>query len=470
MSNAPTELGQVARETFDEELESVRALERCQRVVEHGVRAGADEAEAYATRSQSIAVRFEKGDLKLAQVDDGSSLGLRTFRGRRLGFASTNQGDARALERVAQDALALSTFAPPDEHNRLPAARAIAPRPSLVESELAATPVETVVELGRDFMVRVLAVDPRISVDSASCELSRVTHAVHSSRGVHACESDASISLQVMGMAIDGQDVGGFHYSGDSVRRFVDVAAAVERVIAQFSSVALGNLAAGPAESYSGPVLFSPDALLAVLISPVLSAASAIAVQRGRSALAGRLHQKIGVSALDIFDDPTDVTLGGAGAFDREGQPMSRFAIVERGVLAGYLYNGYAAGVEGRESTGHAKGGARSVPGLGVHAVVVSPGTGGDLPDMLRQLSRGLFVQRFSGTVDPASGDFSGVAKSARWVEGGKVVRAVRETLLSGNAFRLLASIASLSTVDERCMGAARAPFALVDGLTVTAG
>lgn len=457
-------------EAFDEVAQGERALERARRVVDEARRVGADEAEAYVTRSQTVAVRFEKGDLKLAQVDDGSTLGLRTFKDRRLGFASSNQSDARALQQVAADAVALAGFAVPDEHNRLPAARAIAARPSLVEPELAATSVETVVELAREFMSRATSVDKRISIDGASCDLSRVTHAVHSSRGVDASESDASLSLSVMGMAIDGDDVGGFHYAADSFRKLADVEPAMDRLVEQFTSVALGNLAAGPAETYTGPVLFSPDALLSVLISPVISAASAIAVQRGRSALGQKLGQSIAVSALDVVDDPTDVTLSGAGAFDREGQPTSRFAIVERGVLASYLYNGYAAAVEGRTSTGHAKGGARSVPGLGVHALVVRPGTGGDLDAMLRSLSRGLFVQRFSGTVDPASGDFSGVAKSARWVENGKVVRSVRETLLAGNAFRLLSSIATLSSVGERCMGASRAPFAIVDGVSVTAG
>lgn len=467
MSSAPTV---ASHEVFDERREGARLLERCQRVVECGVALGANEAEAYATRSQSIAVRFEKGDLKLAQVDDGSSIGLRTFKDQRLGFSSTNQGDERALEQVAHDALALSAFAPPDVHNRLPHARAIPQHASLVEPALAACDVDTAVEFGREFVARVRAVDRRLSIDSAACELSRVTHAIHSSRGVRAAQSDASISLQVMGMAIDGEDVGGFHYAGDSLRRLDDVAPAIERLIEQFATVALGNLAAGKAESYVGPVLLSPDALLAILISPLVSASSAIAVQRGRSALAGRIGERIGTSALHVHDDATDRSLGGAGAFDREGQPTTRFAIVENGVLSSYLYNAYAAAVSGTHSTGHAQGGARSVPGLGAHAVVVSAGDGGDAAAMLVRLRRGLFVQRFSGTVDPASGDFSGVAKSARWVENGVVVRPVRETLLSGNAFRALANVLSLSTSLERCMGAARAPFALVDGISVTAG
>jgi PmbA protein len=217
-------------------------------------------------------------------------------------------------------------------------------------------------------------------------------------------------------------------------------------------------------------VLFTPDAFADVFVAPLLSAASAIAVQRKRSPLAGKLGTAIAAPLFDVLDDPHERALAGAGSFDREGQPTARTPIVERGVLRSYLYNGYAAAVDGRASTGHAQGGARSVPGLGAHAVVVGAGDGGTRGDMLARLGRGLFVQRFSGTVDPASGDFSGVAKSARWVEGGRVVRSLKETLLSGNAFALLASVQALSTVRDRLSGASLAPYAIVDGVSVTAG
>ena len=129
-----------------------------------------------------------------------------------------------------------------------------------------------------------------------------------------------------------------------------------------------------------------------------------------------------------------------------------------------------AAAVDGRESTGHATGGARSVPGLGCHAIAVAPGHGGDPNELRRQLDRGLVVQRFSGSVDPASGDFSGVAKSARWVEGGEEQRSVRETLFSGNAFELLGRLIALSSIGEVVMGSAIAPWALIDDVSVTAG
>jgi PmbA protein len=89
---------------------------------------------------------------------------------------------------------------------------------------------------------------------------------------------------------------------------------------------------------------------------------------------------------------------------------------------------------------------------------------------MLASLGTGLLVQRFSGSVDPASGDFSGVAKSARWVENGVEVRPVRETLIAGNAFELIERILALSSHNEPLMGSGRAPWALLDDLSVTAG
>src|SRR5262249_46548545 len=214
--------------------------------------------------------------------------------------------------------------------------------------------------------------------------------------------------------------------------------------------IVLGNLGARPAESYTGPVLFAPDAFLELFVAPLVAAASAIAVQRGRSPLAGKLGQSIAAPALDVHDDPLDRQLAGAGAFDRDGQRCGKHAIVEGGVLRGFLYNTYAAAVEKRASTGHAAGTPRSVPGLGAHALAVAPGRAGGRADLEHALGRGLFVQRFSGTIDPASGDFSGVAKSSRWFEGGALAGPVRETLVAGNVFALLPRIAALSSTSER--------------------
>ena len=450
--------------SFDPTVEEARLLERAGELLGLARAAGADQAEVCAVRAESVGVRFEQGDLKLTTVDEGTTLGLRVLRGKSQGFASTNQSDADSLRTIAADANSLAAISPPDDAN-------VFPSPPPVETAgVAELPIGEIVECARELVSRTLAVDPRISIDKARLDVQRTSMVVRSSLGVRASESDAVIGLSLFGMAVDGDDVGGFDYWGDTVRDLGRLDEHVEETVQRFARAVLGNLDAGAAETYHGPVLFSPAAFLDIFISPLVSAASAVAVQRGRSALAGKLGESVAHASLTITDDPFDRRLAGAASFDREGVPTRRFPLLEAGVLTGLLYNGYAAAVEGRESTGHATGGARSVPGLGCHALSVAPGHGGDPDELRRLLDRGLLVQRFSGSVDPASGDFSGVAKSARWVEGGEEQRPVRETLFSGNAFELLGRLLALSSTSEVVMGSAIAPWALIDDVSVTAG
>ncbi|MFT5285451.1 MAG: PmbA protein [Planctomycetota bacterium] len=456
---------------FDPAQEEARLLERCEQLVDLAVANGADEAEAFGSFSQASCISFEKGDLKMAQADDGTSIGLRVFKDGKQGFTSTNQTEANSLEETAQNACMLAGFSVADEMNKLPAARPLRKDTgSLVQPAVGEFGLEDVIECGTEFVERVIARDDRIAIDKADATASRISVAVHSTQGVHLAESDASVGLSIFGMAIDGDDVGGFDYWGGNVRDLSRLPALADETVTRFSDAVIGNLNAGPAETYTGPVLFSPAAFLSCFISPIISASSAIAVQRGRSALAGKIGELISNVPLSIVDDPTDLLLAGAGRFDREGQPTNCFSIVEAGELRAYIYNAYAARVDGCESTGHGAGGARSVPGLSTHAIKVGPGSLGDSKAMLAALDKGLFVQRFSGTVDPASGDFSGVAKSARWVENGQVVRSLKETLISGNAFELLQQVVGLSSTTEAIFGSAQVPFALLDGVSVTAG
>ena len=455
---------------FDVEATERKLAERCREAVRLALAAGAQEAEAYATRGRETTVGMEKGDLQLARSSSSGALGLRVVLDGRLGFAASNRGDAGALERLAENAVGLARIAPPDEHNGLPPSRPLAPRLNLYREELGAFPVERAVEIAGELLQRTAGADPRVSVDSGNVSSRVGSAAIVSSTGVDAVDTDGMLGFQVFGMAIDGEDVGGFDVQGGSLRDVDALEPELDRAARAFLANVLGNLGVERAESYQGPVLFSPEAFQSVCVGPLIAASSSIAVQRGRSYLAGRVGEAVAHESLNLIDDPSDTELAGAATFDREGLPCTRFPIVEGGVLRSLLYNGYSARVDGVQSTGHAAGGTRAVPGIGTHAIVVEPGSGGDEQAMLERLGRGLYVQRFSGTTDAASGDFSGVAKSARWVEGGRIVRSVGETLLSGNSFAALAEDLHLSSERRNLFGSCRMPWALLSGISVTAG
>jgi PmbA protein len=443
--------------------------ERCRRMVDLARAAGADEAEAFASARHGSSVKYEKGDLKLVSSDEGAVVGLRVFKDKRAGFASTNQSDDSALEACVRDALATAAFAPAHEANVLPDARPWVERVAC-SREMAEADGELLLELGADLVRTTREKSAKFSLDGASADLSRGVQAVANSRGVLAHESDGLVSLSLMGMAIDGDEVGGFHYDSGAWRSLAAARAAARPMVEGVVDICLANLGARAATSYKGPVLFSADAFVDLFVAPLVAGSSALAVQRGRAPLAKLLGQAVASPLFTLRDAPHDLDLAGAAAFDREGVPTAAFDLVRAGVLQGWLHNAHSAAVGGTTSTGHARGGARGVPGLGPHALVVEAGEGGDESAMARALGRGLWVERFSGTVDPTNGDFSGVAKSSRWVDGGSASHAVKETMISGNALHLLRQIARVGSVHTLLGGAAKAPMVLVDGVDVTAG
>ncbi|MEM6675188.1 MAG: TldD/PmbA family protein [Planctomycetota bacterium] len=449
--------------------------ERARELLDLALRAGAGEAEVCAHSRKSLGAKVEKGDLGQVTADEGSTLGLRVVLDGRLGFASTNQAHREALESAARDAVAIARLSPADEANVLPEPAAVddgARIGARVDPSLAGMAIEDVVDRARELAGRTASSDERISVDQASFSVVAGESMIVSSKGVDQRDRDAALTMSLMALATDGDETGGMDYRGTVVRDASEVEGELHRIADEVASNCVGNLGATSGSSYSGPVLFAPSAFSSALLSPLLGSVSAIAVQRGRSALANRLGEVV-APGLSVVDDPTDLHAAGACAFDREGLPARRFPIVEGGTLRSFLHNAYSAAVDGVQSTGHARGGARGVPGLGAHAIVVSasdPDAPEDLDALLAQLGEGLYIQRFSGTVDAASGDFSGTAKSARWVEGGRIVRPVQEVMLSGNAFELFTRGAVLSRTQERLGGSSLVAWSLVDGVSVTAG
>ena len=453
----------------EEELERRAAL-----LTAAATEAGAGEVEVCVRAARSLSAKVEKGDLGQVQSDESGTSGIRVMIDGRLGFASTNQASDGALTTLAREAVAIARLSPPDEANVLPEPEAVDPATYMgprVDPDLAGLTVTDVVQGAQALADAALSRDPRLSVDQASFSSVAGATLITSTRGVRQFDGDAALSLSLMALATDGDETGGFDYRGVAVRDRASLDGELDRIAGEVADSCIGNLGARSGSSYQGPVLFAPSALQSAILQPLLGSASAIAVQRGRSFLAGRLGEAI-APGMHVVDDPTDRSAIGARAFDREGLPARRFELVQGGELRGFIHNAYSAAVGGTRSTGHAQGGARGVPGLGFHVIDVGPSAPEapeDLATLLGVLGRGLFIQRFSGSVDPASGDFSGTAKSARWVEGGEVQHAVQEVMISGNAFDCLGRGLQASGAQERLGGSSSVCWAVADGVTVTA-
>jgi len=440
-------------------------LALCERGVDAARAAGADLAEVYASSSESREVAFEKNDINIVRVIGETAFGVRVFVGGRMGFATSNRPEA--LAEVAAEAVTLAKASPADPLNGLPEPQPILFGEDPVDPALLEMSLAELAKKGDGLLREALGRDKRLTVDSGSLTISEDTSAVASSLGVRASFRDAYAQGSLFGMARDGGEVGSFSYDGDAVRHADELEPKLSRAFERFVGKCVGALGAGKGESFRGPVIVPPDAVGDLLMGDVLGMLSAAQVRKGRSPFAEKVGEVVASDKVTLVEAGAGLDGFPLNPFDREGMPRSPLALIEGGVLGGFLYDGYEARAAGRQSAGHARGGASSQPRVGAGAVRLAPG---DTPlATIDKVERGIYVTRFSGSSDPVSGEFSGVVKGGFLIRDGERTP-ITETTLSGNLYDCLKNISAVSDTAEVRGGTRAWPTIRVEDVSVTAG
>lgn len=309
------------------------------------------------------------------------------------------------------------------------------------------------------------ALDPRVK-RVVYCTVGYDSGAVmmENSLGLHAERSNNSSYIYVMPSVEDGTEVqtGFAFYMGKD-------AANVEDCAREAVEDAIGKLGASPVGSGCYRVLFKPFAISDLLsaFSPMFSADEA---QKGCSLLAGKEGQTIANSIVTIWDDPFDPVA--PRAFDGEGTPCVKKAVIENGVLKTLLHNLKTAKKAGVQSTGNAsRRSAASAVGVAPTIFRVEPGQS-SFDQLLKELGNGLVISELEGLhagVDAVSGDFS--LKAAGFlVENGEIVRPVSNITVAGNFVTMMKDVIAVGNDLRFGMpqgGYFGSPSILVSGLTV---
>jgi len=441
-------------------------LSVCESVVETGLSSGADEVEAYAALGAGVTVEIQKNDLHMATTQNSEGIGIRLFAGGSLGFAYTNVLASDGLRESVGRALAIASAAPADEHNGLPAPTRIEPLDGLVDPDASAFDTARALELAISMLRTARGYDARVTVDGGGLVGHRGRRAIATSRGVRAEEDVSLYYCQIMGMARDGDDISSFDYQFEHSHRFsgIDPAGAAER----FAESVVRSIGAVTGESFTGPVILAPKAAASIVAGPIEFAVDASRVQKETSRFAGKLGEAVASDLLSVVDDATLADGFASASFDREGQSPQVLPLLQSGVLRNFLYDTSTARREGKESTGHAAGGVSSVPFISATNLVFGAGETA-YEDMIAGVDRGVLVTRFSGNVDPVSGDFSGTVKGGRMIRSGKLAEPLSGTMIAGNTFDLLPGISAVSRERERLFSMLL-PYIRLDAVTVTSG
>lgn len=427
---------------------------------------GVDQVEIYAGFYHGNEVSLEKNDINTSVTSEEINFGIRVIADHCQGFVTTNE--PHSLEQAIQEAktLALAQHTP-DEAMELPPAVENAPQPitGLYLEEIDSITVEDVVQSAGKILNWRNENFPLINLDSGEVSLNKSFKLVANSHGILRSEMAASLSASFMGMAIDGDDISSFDYDGATGRSKELFLKDLDHSLEHFGEKCMGGLGAKPVKGFQGDIIIPPWSVFSFL-ADLLSSLTGSQIRRGRSKFADKLGQQIVSPLLSIFEDPSIPCFAGSSSFDREGVATEPKEIITAGVLKHFFYNHYEAKKAGLASShGNAAGGYGSTPSCGPKQLQVIPGKS-HIKDMLYCDKKTVFVNRFSGTSNAASGDFSGNVKGGAILHKGERIP-VKELTISGNVYQALQQIAEVSRERILLGSSSHVPWIKIEGLDI---
>jgi PmbA protein len=427
---------------------------------------GIDQVEIFSSYGYSEDVTLEKSDLNNCTATEENMFGIRVIENGSQGFITTNH--LPTLWESIQEARSLArSQTTPDSDLILPPPLSLEERPSQYDASIDSLGLAELVKIAKEALDWRREKYPLVSIDSGEMAISKGFKLIMSSTGVYGAELGAGISASVMGMAINGDDIGSFDYDSASGNDLLTFEKKWKIAFEQFGDKCMGALGAKTISSFKGKILLPPDAVYSFFLGSFIGALNGTSIRKGKSKMQGKLGTKVADSKLTIWEDPTLDQFSGTTAFDREGQPTKKQSVLKDGVLETYFYNTYEAKKAGlTSSNGFATGGAQSLPGCGPRQLQIAPGASSK-DDFYKLGEKVLFINRISGTSDGPSGDFSGVIKGGFLIENGEKIP-IKEAQVVGNVYSALNQIEAISKEGELLGESYFVPYMLLDGFSIT--
>ena len=437
----------------------------CHALLQAAKAAGADAADAMAVEGQSQVIDVRAGALEQAERAEGTDIGLRVILGTRQACVSASDTKSDTIRILAERAVAMAREAPEDPSVGLAEPGDLAVDRHADELELAdpASPptAEALQVLALEAEAAALAVEGVSQVSGASATWSDRSIQMAASNGFSGGYRRTMSGISCVAIAGSGTDMQR-DYDGDGRTFATDMRSArdIGRTAGE-RTVAMMGARKPPTGIY--PVLYD-ERVSGGLIGHLLAAANGGAVARGASWLLDKLETQVLPAELSIIENPHRARVSGSRLFDAEGLPTKQRALVENGVLKGWVLDLANARKLDMTPTANARRGTSAPPSPGVSNIELTPGRQ-TRDELLADMGTGLLVTSLIGaTINPNTGDYSRGA-SGFWVENGEITYPVNECTIAGSLPEMLRGLTPAN--DARPWLSRVVPSLRVEGMTI---
>lgn len=439
------------------------ALDRLDSALAAARAAGADAADAVYVGDGSTSVSVRLGKLEDIGRSEGEEVGIRVFVGQRSASVSSSDLSPRALAVAAERAVAMARLAPEDKWAGL-APEALLRRGDLPDLDLddgrepEAMALREMAMAAEDAARAVAGVT---NSEGGGASAGQAVMALATSTGFRGGKRSTSYGASASVLAGSGGDMQR-DYAWHSARYLADLEdadtigrRAGERAVRRLNPIKLDTAAM--------PIVYDPR-VSATLIGHFVGAISGSSITRGTSFLKDAMGTAVFGPGISIIDDPLRRRGLRSRSFDGEGLAVARTALIDDGVLTGWLLDVASARQLGLTPTGHAQRGTSGPPGAGVTNLHMAAGTATPA-ELIADIRDGFYVTELIGMgVNGLTGDYSRGASGFR-IENGEITVPVAEVTIAGNLRDMFRALVPANDLNFR--HASNAPTVRIDGMTV---
>ena len=412
--------------------------------------AGAHKSQCAVTFSEKKELNVETGEMSLFRTTFDTNVGMSVIVDQKSGSVAINKTDKDSINEAVRKVMDMAQSSQPDDANDISPSQ---PKQSFSKGDEKPDMEKMYLRLD-EFMGYVKKNHPTINMEAAIVDFSHSTSVFQNSNGVEFTTKEGMYGFSNMFTAKEGKDTSSFNGMGISALNlntpFIESGSA-KRLLKQSTE----QVRTKPvSEKFTGEIVVTPDCLSDFLgfITGDISDGKIISKT---SIYKEKLNQQITDPRFTLHARPVSDEITDGYFITDDGYVAENNTIIDNGVLKTHLLSLYGA---------NKTGGKRAVNGGGAFVV-----DAGEKPkdEIIRNIKKGILLERFSGGRPSADGEFSGVAKNSYYIENGELKYPISETMISGNIQEMFSNIGEISS-DRIDFGYCIFPWISFKGVTVS--
>ncbi|OUW11110.1 MAG: hypothetical protein CBD26_02895 [Candidatus Pelagibacter sp. TMED166] len=414
------------------------------------LKSGMDNAEGMINESEKKELNIESGKISLLRTTFSNSLRLEAIKDKKQSSISINKLDKRSIDDSLNKLMVNVESSQVDDSNDISEKQT----PEIFTKGTLKADLNLMYDRIEDFNSFVKQNYKKVLLEAVTLEHNTSKSHILNTNGVDFEINKGMYGFSSMFTSKDGLDTSSFNYTSVeklNLNKSLDQYGHVSELLRQSQE----QVKSSPIHSkFVGEIIVTPHCL-SEFISFIDYSISDNALIAGTSIYKDKVGQKIANDNFTLSSKPLDSKIDSGYFITSDTYKSENRTLVHNGILQTHLLSLYGAN----------KTGGKRTPNQGGNYMI--EGSTSSLEDMIKNVKKGVILCRFSGGSPSDNGDFSGVAKNSYYIENGKIMFPIIETMISGNIAQMFLNITNIS--NERVdFGDSILPWISFKGITIS--